>query len=133
MPLETTTTIKVSCDGPNCGIHYSWDPNNTKPEELPDGAFRLITIALFNGLKKVFCSKACLMSWFRDYVPLKSIRQIDEEQKAAQGRPDSGQTENPTSTVIPGAAEVAKIDAEAGVTPSNVLPFRAPEPEQASG
>lgn len=93
-----THTITVTCDNPNCkrGLAgsakaISWDQSKAgaDPNELPNDAFRVITIELFNQQKMVFCGKACAVEGVQSLVPLNSPRehntiQFPESRRAPQ-------------------------------------------------
>jgi len=94
--LETKkveTKVEVKCDGPDCPVSYWWiqEEVGEDAEKIPDPAFRFLILAQFVSGKWTFCSKYCLMRWFKDYVPPKSpreTREAEEEAKAIQHEKD---------------------------------------------
>ena len=94
MPLTVTQQISVVCEGPKCSQTYTWTEN--KPEDVPDGAYRLLALQPFVGEKRVFCSKTCLLDWLRDYAPPLSPRQQAEEAAKTALKPPIIIPSNPT-------------------------------------
>ena len=72
--------LQLRCDQPGCAVTLRWVQQEVqdKPEALPDGAWRLLTLATFDGAVRGFCSKYCLLEYLRGFVPLKSPRELAE-------------------------------------------------------
>jgi hypothetical protein len=73
--------ITVTCDNPECkrGIAGSvkviqWDQQAaaTNHDEVPNDAYRIITVELFNRQRMAFCGVACSIDGLRALPPLKS-------------------------------------------------------------
>ena len=80
MGTEQRNEIVVRCDFSGCSTTLRWIQQEVqaKPDALPDAAWRLLTFATFDGAVKGFCSKVCLLSYLREFVPLKSPRELAE-------------------------------------------------------
>lgn len=84
MPVEQRNTVTFKCDNPGCSTTIMWVQQEVqqKPEALPDAAWRVVNVSLFDGSVRGFCSKYCVLEYFRTYVPLKSPREIAEQAQA---------------------------------------------------
>ena len=80
MGTEQRNEIVVRCDFSGCSTTLRWIQQEVqaKPDALPDAAWRLLTFATFDGAVRGFCSKVCLLSYLREFVPLKSPRELAE-------------------------------------------------------
>jgi len=84
--------IEVTCEGPRCkrGANetpkkISWDTERSKTDPLavPDDAWRLRTVILFNDERHVFCCVRCSHDWdLANPEPLKSPRELAAQQAA---------------------------------------------------
>lgn len=88
--VKVETEVKVICDGPQCSFGndgkpstYTWNEEDVKdnPEAVPDDAYRLLTLTLFNGKRFVFCSRQCLRDYMRNYKALRSAREMTAEMR----------------------------------------------------
>ena len=80
MGTEKREEVIIRCDEKSCSTTIRWIQQEVaaKPEALPDAAWRLLTFATFDGQVKGFCSKTCLLLHLREFIPLKSPRELAE-------------------------------------------------------
>lgn len=76
-PLESETSVTVTCDSPTCKKSISWVEEEVakSPEALPDDAARLLIIVHYDGRRSVYCGWDCLRRSMKDYVPPLSPRE----------------------------------------------------------
>ena len=81
MPLVNEVTAKMKCDGPDCIVHVEIDMQalQENPASLPDAAYRMVIITLFDQKQYSFCSDYCAAMWLRKHVPLKSPSELAKE------------------------------------------------------
>jgi hypothetical protein len=86
MSSTIKTEIVVNCDNKACTTEIRWNQEEAQRDmkTVPEAAFRILILELSNSAKAVFCSKACLLAWLRDFVPLKSPKVLEEERLAAE-------------------------------------------------
>lgn len=77
----TSSLATIKCDGPKCqgdeapcGKYVSFD--QVKPDEVPDKAYRVVTLMEFPGRKFSFLTIQCLREFLRDYTPLESPAEV---------------------------------------------------------
>lgn len=110
MPAEVKNLVTVICDNNECKQSVFWSEG--KPEDIPDTAFRILILQLFNQQKFVFCSRHCLLTFMNnDFAPVKSPREIAAEQQAAQAAAPASPTTTkaPVETTLTPVVEAPKV------------------------
>ena len=72
MPLKNEVKTIVTCDNPDCIVHLEWTEDAVKesPDGLPNAAWRIVMVILFDQSKHVFCSKQCASIWLHKHAPV---------------------------------------------------------------
>lgn len=83
--VASSQIITVTCDNPDCnrGLAGSvkviqWDQQAaaTNPGEIPNDAYRIITVEMFNQQRMAFCGRVCATEGLQMMAPLKSPREL---------------------------------------------------------
>lgn len=73
MTVKLETHITMICEGPSCERVEKMLAD--VDDSVSDAAWRYIIIELMDNKKRTFCSKFCVLNWFKDYQPMESPRQ----------------------------------------------------------
>jgi hypothetical protein len=119
MGVEQITQVKFTCGSKSCGVGISWVQQEVQsnPNALPDAAWRIISFSTFDGKVEGFCSKACLLNFLRDYVPLKSPREIAAIAQAEKEAAEAAMANE--------GGNLAQVTVIPPVGPARTIPFPA--------
>lgn len=82
--LAQVTDVTFTCDNPTCAKNFggkrrsfSWQAEQVQEdaEALPDDAFRIVNLELFDGKKYAFCGHECVVRALKFLDPLESPRE----------------------------------------------------------
>lgn len=82
--LSQVTDVTFTCDNPTCAKSFGGKPRSfgwqaekvqDDAEALPDDAFRIVNLELFNGKKYAFCGHECVVRALSYLDPLESPRE----------------------------------------------------------
>lgn len=82
--LAQVTDVTFTCDNPTCAKNFGgkqrsffWQAEKVSDDaaELPDDAYRIVNLELFNGKKYAFCGHECVVRALGYLEPLESPRE----------------------------------------------------------